>query len=105
MKKMKKTIFCIMAIILSLTFVPLQAKDTLKPSSSVEASKTSEVKIIELRLNEINSMDKSKLNTSEKKELRKEVKADQRRLRHDGGVLYISSGALILIIILLVILL
>ena len=56
------------------------------------------------RLEEINSLDKSKLSRAEKKELRKEVKEIQKTMDIGGGV-YISVGALILIIILLIILL
>ena len=56
------------------------------------------------RLEEINRMDKSKLTRSEKRELRKEVKEIQKTMEIGGGV-YISVGALILILILLIILL
>ena len=103
---MKKIIFCIMAIFLSLTFIPVQAKDTVKPNKSVTVPKpidATEAKALEVRLNEIKSMDKTKLSVSEKKSLRKEVKATKQRL-HDGGVIYISAGTLLLIIILLIIL-
>jgi len=95
-----------MATVLSLTFLPLQsnAATTVEPTS-MEASKPAEVKAIELRLNEINAMDKSKLTTSEKKNLRKEVKSINHKLRASGGVIYLSGGAVILIVILLIILL
>jgi len=65
------------------------------------------------RLEEIRSMDKSQLNSSEKKELKKELKAIQNdikasqkaeRTNGNGGV-YISLTGLLIIIILLVILL
>jgi hypothetical protein len=95
-----------MAIFLSLTFIPLQAKDTVKPDKSVTAPKpmdANEAKALEVRLNEIKSMDKTKLNASEKKSLRKELKTTKQRL-HDGGYLYVSAGTLILVIILLLIL-
>ena len=102
--KMKKIAICIMAACLSLTFIPLQAKEVVKPSTSVTAPKPAEVKALDLRLNEIKSMDKSKLNASEKKSLRKEVKAIKQQYR-DYGVVYISAGTLLLIVILLIILL
>jgi hypothetical protein len=104
---MKKIIFCIIATFLSLTFIPVQAKDTVKPDKSVTVPKpidAKEAKALEVRLNEINSMDKTKLNASEKKSLRKEVKATKQRL-HDGGYVYVSAGTLLLVIILLIILL
>jgi hypothetical protein len=50
-------------------------------------------------------MNKSELKSAEKKSLRKEVKSINHRLREIGGGVYISVGALILIVILLVILL
>jgi hypothetical protein len=101
--KMKKIAICIMAACLSLTFIPLQAKDVVKPSTSITAPRPAEVKALDLRLNEIKSMDKSKLNASEKKNLRKEVKAIKQRYS-DYGFVYISAGTLIILIILLLIL-
>jgi hypothetical protein len=103
---MKKIIFCLMATVLSLTFLPLQsnAATTAEPTA-MEASKPAEVKALEIRLNEINAMDKSKLTTSDKKVLRKEVKSINHKLRSSGGVIYLSGGAVILIVILLIVLL
>jgi len=65
------------------------------------------------RLEEIRSMDKSQLNSSEKKELKKElkaiqndIKATQKTMKTNGnGGVYISLTGLLIIIILLVILL
>ncbi len=54
------------------------------------------------RLNEINEMDMSNMDSSEKKELKKEVRAIEKQQR-DG--IYISVGAAILIGILLILLL
>jgi hypothetical protein len=103
---MKKLAICLMMTCLSLAFLPLQsnAATTAEPTST-EASKPAEVKALELRLNEISAMDKSKLTTSEKKSLRKEVKTINHRLKAVGGVVYISAGAVILIVILLIVLL
>jgi hypothetical protein len=95
-----------MAACLSLTFLPLQSNAaTVTEPSSMEATKPAEVKALELRLNEINSMDKSKLKSTEKKNLRKEVKSINHKLRTISGGVYISAGAVILIVILLVVLL
>jgi hypothetical protein len=58
-----------------------------------------------LRLEEIKSMDKSNLNATEKKSLRKEVRAIRHDLRESSGGLYLSVGAIIIIILLLIILL
>jgi hypothetical protein len=106
---MKKIIFCMMAAFLSFTFLPLQSSAVAsEPASSLVAEKPSEsteVKTLELRLTEINSMDKSVMKTAEKRELRKEVKSINHKLREIGGGVYISAGAIILILILLIVLL
>ena len=103
---MKKIVLCVMATFLSLTFLPLQsnASTTAEPSSLV-GTKPAETKTLELRLTEIKTTDMSKLNSSEKKNLRKEVRSINHKLRELGGGVYLSAGALILIVILLIILL
>ncbi|MEO9098844.1 MAG: hypothetical protein ABI267_00885 [Ginsengibacter sp.] len=55
------------------------------------------------RLIEIKNMDKSNLTTSEKKELRKEVKKMKKDRNRNG--IYLSVGAVIIIVLLLIILL
>lgn len=101
-----------MATCLSLTFIPLQsfAATTNEPSSLVvtkppEPAESAEAKTLLLRLDEINAMDMSKLKSSEKKNMRKEVRSINRELRDIGGGVYVSAGALILILILLIVLL
>ncbi len=69
------------------------------PPVSVEAQKLTN------RLDEINAMDKSELSASEKKALRKEVRSTKKELRQVGGGVYVSAGAIVLIIILLIVLL
>jgi hypothetical protein len=103
---MKKIVLCVMATFLSLTFLPLQsnASTTAEPSSLV-GTKPAESKTLELRLTEIKATDMSKLKASEKKNLRKEVRSINHKLRELGGGVYLSAGALILIVILLIILL
>ena len=104
---MKKLTIGLMFAFLSLTFVPLQSNAaTTGPSSSLVVPKpaeAAEAKTLELRLNEINAMDKSKLKSSDKKNLRKEVRAINHKLREIGGGVYISAGTLILILVLLII--
>lgn len=106
---MKKIAFCLIASCMLLTFQPLQSKAaTTKEPSSLIVSKTAEAieaKTLLVRLNEINTMDKSNLNSSEKKSLRKEVRTIKRHLSESSGGVYLSVGAIIIIILLLVILL
>lgn len=105
---MKKLLACIMTASILLTFNPIQsvaateATPTSVPATNADAAK---VKVMETRLNEIDAMDKSNLSASEKKSLRKEVRAIKRDIKEAGGGVYVSVGALLLIIILLIILL
>ena len=103
---MKKISLCLMAVFLSLTFVPQQSKAEKAPvsTSATKPSESAEANALIARLDEINAMDKSKLNSSEKKQLRKEVRGIKSHLQQMSGV-YISVGAIILIVILLIILL
>ncbi len=104
---MKKIVFCCMATFLSFTFIPLQSNATApeEPSAMVEPkpAEAAEAKALEIRLDELNGMDKSKLTSSEKKNLRKEVKSINHKLREIGGGIYLSVGAVILIAVLLII--
>lgn len=73
-----------------------------KPASGVEIPKEVRARQIESRLLEIKKMDRSALSSSEKKELRREVKSLKREARHNG--IYLSVGAIIIIALLLIIL-
>jgi hypothetical protein len=109
---MKKIILCLMATFLSLTFIPLQSsaatvavpvtKEAAKPPTPAE---TAEAKTLQLRLDEINSMDKTDLKVAEKKNLRKEVRSINHKLKEISGGVYLSVGAVLLIALILIILL
>jgi hypothetical protein len=106
---MKKIVLCLMATVLSLTFVPLQlsAASEKNPTSVVvpKPEESAEAKVLENRLNEIKALDKSTMKAEEKKAVRKEVKSIKRELRELGGGVYLSAAAIVLIVILLVVLL
>jgi hypothetical protein len=106
---MKKFAICLVMAFLSFTFLPLQSKGAAptEPTSTpaTKPAESAEVKTLELRLNEIKSMDKSKMKAAEKKSLRKEVKTINHKLRDISGGVYISAGMLILILVLLIVLL
>ena len=101
-----------MATFLSLTFIPMQLSATnvddpislVDPKPTVPAD-SAKARTLELRLNEINEMDLENLKSSDKKELRKEVRSIKKELKTIGGGVYISAGGLILVLILLIILL
>ena len=63
-----------------------------------------EARILVLRLDEINTIDKSSMSRAEKKELRTEVKSIEKQLRTSNGGIYLSGGAIIIIVILIIIL-
>jgi len=93
---------------MSVAFLPLQSRGAAKEPSSLVVPKTTdsaEAKTLELRLNEINSMNKTSLKASEKRSLRKEVRSINHKLREISGGVYLSAGAVIIIVILLIVLL
>lgn len=97
-----------MTALLLLTIIPNQSK-AVPDTGPISMSKNKTIESAEAtallsRLDEIKIMDKSNLSSSEKKQLRKEVRSIKEQLRPLGGGVYISVGALILILILLVIL-
>jgi len=90
-----------------LTFQPLQTSAATKPATTTEVvlntADAAKAKTMILRLTEIKEMDKSNLNSSEKKSLRKEVRSINRELKTMNGGVYMSVGAIIIIILLLTI--
>ncbi len=62
-----------------------------------------EIKLLEMRIEEIRDMNKSDLTGEEKKDLKNELRDIREQMRKADGI-YLSVGALILILILLVIL-
>ncbi len=100
---MKKTFIYVMVVFLSLGVITTaQAAEKEKNAEPLEMP--AEVRVMLDRLEEIKSMDKSDLERSEKKALRKEVRAIKTQLRTTGNGIYISAGALIIILLLIIIL-
>lgn len=107
---MKKIIYVLIASGMLLTFQPTQsnaATTNVAPITTTITSKTNEAKAntLVVRLNEIKAMDKSNLNSIEKKNLRKEVRSIRQELKQTDGGMYLSVGAVIIILLLLIILL
>jgi hypothetical protein len=109
---MKKIVLCLMITFLSLTLLPLQSFGVTKedPSSPVatkpaETTESVEAKTLVLRLDEIKAMDMSKLKSSDKKDLRKEVRSIKRELKSISGGVYVSAGVIIVVLIILLVLL
>ncbi len=105
MKTLKQYLLAAMFL---LPFVPVQLKAAEVNSSNTvnsEIIKNSSEKETMARLKAIRALAKTDLSRSEKHALRNEVKAIRDKHTGPGGVVYISTGALILIIVLLIILL
>ena len=84
----------------------LQANDVVNPLKNPRQSESlnaAEMQKLTERLEEIKGMDISNMNKSEKRALRKEVRAAEKATQASG--VYLSVGALIIIILLLILLL
>lgn len=110
---MKKTIY-LLAITLMLSFSFLSATASIaseRDKNLKETPLTNEQKELRLqqitkRVEEIRDMDKSQLTRQERKELRKELKELKEQARPiTGGGVYLSVGAILLIVLALILLL
>ena len=102
---MRKLSFYLMVMILSVCTIPTSTYAAEKNSSDTPKEIPAEVKTMLNRLNEIKEMDKSELSSSERKELRTEVKTIKKNLRASNQGVYLSVGAIIIIVLLLILLL
>lgn len=107
---MKRFTICLMIMCLSLTLFPLfSAAATTVVSDSLTVSKSSEFiegKSLEVRSNEINSWNRTKLKMADKKSPQQVEIISGRHHRHGGGsVVFITGGSALLLILLLIILL
>ncbi len=105
---MKKFTLYTMLMTASFTFIPNQINSVVKdPITTNDTPKevSAEVKTLLLRLEEIKKMDKSELSSTERKEVRKEVRTIKSTLRASGNGVYLSIGAIIIIGLLLILLL
>jgi hypothetical protein len=96
-----------MTLMMVLSFVPTELRAevdavSMDKSKNVESA---EAKVLLNRLSEIKEMDKSKMTSSEKKQLRKEVRTLKTNLAQLNGGVYLSVGAIIVIVLLLILLL
>lgn len=105
---MKKIFFLLSIVFLGslLSINSANAKE-VDPVNGLEisAKDAERAKVLNDRLNEINDMDKSALTRSEKRELRKEVKSINEELQQISGGVYLSIGAIIVVLLLLILLL
>lgn len=104
---MKKTNYPVMLLLLLLSVfsTPIIASEKEPPIIENPKEIPIEVKAMYHRIDEIKAMDKSTLNSDQKKELRKELKTIKKQLRTTNHGLYLSLGAIIIIILLLILIL
>jgi hypothetical protein len=108
---MKKLTLCLTFFSLLVLTVPVQLKAVTMYANPIEGDSASAVEIalvntLSARLDEIALIDKASLPRSERRALKKEVRSINKQLKaaNSGGV-YISVGALLIVIILLILLL
>ena len=105
---MKKLALCMMTVFMLSAFIPAHVKAATTPAKlSIVATKTvqsAQAQVLLTRLDKINAMDKSMLTPAEKKQLRKEVRSIQAQLMDISGGVYLSVGAILIIVLVLIIL-
>jgi hypothetical protein len=108
---MNKSKILIISGFLFLAFIlPLNLKASANaksaPNDSTKTIQLAEANALLYRLREIKNTDKSKMNSTQKKELRKEAQALKKEFRaNNNGGIYLSVGAIIIIILVLILLL
>ena len=104
---MKKIITCLVVATLSLGSVQAQMEPQPVHTSipAPQSAESIQANALLNRLNEIKDMDKSDLSATEKKVLRKEVRAIKKSLASSNDGVYLSVGAIIIIVLLLILLL
>ncbi len=104
---MKKFTFGLLAVLMFLAFTPVEATaetdDNAKTEVAMEASDQEKADVMIDRLYEIMDMNIKSLDGPDKEKLRNEVMSIKDKLQQLNGI-YISAGALIIIILLILLL-
>jgi peptidoglycan hydrolase CwlO-like protein len=104
---MKKLFIYGMISLLALSMMPttVQARSNSASTHSTTPAENPQAQALLSRLEEIKAVDKTELTSSEKKDLRKEVRSIKQELKTMNGGVYLSVGAIIIIVLLLILLL
>lgn len=102
MKKIVLNVTLVAFLVLSSSVVSASEKKPITVANTPTSEVPAEVRSLMNRLEEIKDMDKTNLESSEKKELRREVREIKRELRGKG--IYLSTGAIIIIVLLILLL-
>jgi hypothetical protein len=99
MKQLIRTMLVLFVLAVASPSMNVRA-NTITPTETSEQTATR----LKNRLEEIKTMDVSKLSKSEKKALRGEVRAIKKELKAISGGVYLSIGAILLILLLILLL-
>lgn len=103
MKKLKPYLIATLFIFL-LSFTNTFAKEkNIKPA--LTDSQKARIEVITKRIEEIKNIDRSKLSAQERKNLRNELIEMKKELKISNGGVYLSVGAIIIILLILILLL
>jgi hypothetical protein len=106
---MKKLMLSMMTACMLLSIFPVQLHASTEPHAvplpAGNAPATAETTVMLARLNEIRAMDISTMAKAEKQQLREEVRAIKKDMRAANDGVYLSVGAIIVIILLLILIL
>ncbi|MGF1585802.1 MAG: hypothetical protein ACFCUM_10800 [Bacteroidales bacterium] len=112
---MKKTLYFIFSLVL-IMFFSISTSTSFATNSENSSEEVAikadaenylteeEAEILTLRIEEIRKMDKSILTAEEKVELRTELKDIRKEIQRQGGVIYISVGTVLLVLLLVLLL-
>lgn len=102
---MKKQIYLFAAILfLTLTAPAVMANDN-KSKPEMTASQIARVEEIQKRVEEIRNLDRSELSREERKQLRNELLELKKEAKAMSGGVYLSVGAIIIILLVLILIL
>jgi hypothetical protein len=106
---MKNLTVSLVTAMLMLVMTPLHAAEITKSTTTATFSanevESAEVKAMISRITEIKAMDKSLMGSSERKELRKEMRLMKKTVNHThGSTVYVSGGLIVLIVVLIILL-
>lgn len=99
---MKKLFYLLSMLFLFMAVSPMAMANKDKPELT-EEEKT-RLEEIEIRVDEIKAMDFSTMEKAEKKAVKHELKEMKREAKNLGGGVYLSVGAIIIILLLLILL-
>jgi hypothetical protein len=100
-----KNVLKIVSLSLFIAIASPASSAMVVPESGAAKTESGRAEVLMQRLEVIKGMDKSDMSRLEKKGLRKEVRAIKKEMKVISGGVYLSVGAIIIVILLLILLL